>query len=489
MGKELVTFACSCDTGAAAFTECCQAREQLECIVQSLGYDMTVYIFGGLAVMQLLEVGGDADFVGITDVEPEPDESAAIIVRINRELKRLGLKSRCYPKARVPVVKADRVSKVFPGTPFHSSSSDGFFQFARQLNSAEVESFEKRVRNYGAASVEWNASFQLSTVRFHSPSALISAVAHITSHDGVDIPLRHPVDVVRGPQIYRFPFDFCLVPTGLRNSYLLAEALSEYEYSRHLLLALKKWGRTSGIINSMDGLLASYALTVLLTHYLIKMGKVQKISIKRISEEPQSLRIEPEYKPLRSGADCPFDEIGRLFAGFFEYYGSVFDYQKNVVCTTNLSLTKEKMNWTQVQPFGKAPFFDIAIKDPYGLDNIARNVDAASADYIKKCFAAGNTFLINNFDSPTVAIRDILYSPPKPYFKSRTLLERGIQSPNVSNDQLEALHVLDNMEFQRRRKSVEQFGRRAAQNSENQQKATVVAKNVLGWIKDDIKPS
>lgn len=32
---------------------------------------------------------------------------------------------------------------------------------------------------------------------------------------------------------------------------------------------------------------------------------------------------------------------------------------------------------------GKPPFFEFAIKDPYGLDNIARNLDYNSVMFVK----------------------------------------------------------------------------------------------------------
>lgn len=487
VGKTVIEVAQKCDTGKAAFDECCVAREQLESVIQAIGYDMNVYIFGGLAILGIFEVGGDVDFVGISDVEPGLDEAAEIVLRTSRELRHLGLKTRALPKARVPVIKADRVSRSLPGSPFHNLSCDGIFQFSRQVNSSEVLSFEQRlVDHFAAEDVEWNSSFQFATVQFSSTSALMYALSHVKNHLGIDIPLRLPVDVRYGPEIYRFPFDFSLSSTGLRNSNLLSRTLEGYPYSRHLLLALKKWGRNSGVINSIDGLLASYGLTVMVVHYLIKVGVLSKISSSAIEGVPQVVEMVPEYRPLASGAKADLNQIGYLLAGFLEYYGRIFDYNNSVVCTTNTHLTKKAMNWdNRTNTTNRPPFFEFAIKDPYGLDSIGRNLDADSTIYVQRAHAMGLAQLLRDVDDPSYAMDRLLEAPPKPQRNTRSLFERGIHSDVMTPDQLEARHMLSKMEFHERKKDMESFGKRAAQNYENQRAASNVTKNVLGWIRSD----
>lgn len=487
IGKSVVEAAQRCDTGEYAFRECCVAREQLESIIQAAGYDMNVYIFGGLTILGIFEVGGDVDFVGVSDIEPGLDEAAQIVSRASRELRHLGLKTRALAKARVPVVKADRVSKSLPGSPFHNLSSDGIFQFARQVNAAEARSFEQCLRDsYGADMIEWNSTSQFATIQFNSTKSLIYAMANLQKHDDIDIPLRLPVDVRYGPEIYRFPFDFTLSSTGLRNSSLLSRALDGYPYSRHLLLALKKWGRSSGVINSIDGLLSSYGLTVMVVHYLMRTGMLPKISASAIAAESQLLEVAPEYRPLSAGANANLNEIGYLLAGFLEYYGSVFDYAENIVCTTNMTLTKKAMGWdNRINVTSRPPFFDFAIKDPYGLDSIGRNLDGDSTKYVQRAHAMALKNLLQDLKDPHLALDHLIESPPRPRRNTRTLSERGIHSDIFSPDQLEARSVLSKMEFHERKKDLERFGQRAAKNDENQKAATSVTKNVLGWIRSD----
>lgn len=487
IGKAVVEIASSCDTGKTAFEECRVARDQLETIIQSIGYDMNIYIFGGLVTLGILEVGGDVDFVGVFDIEPCFDESAEIVSRVCRELRRLGLKTKALPKARVPVLKADRVSKDLPGTPFHNLSCDGIFQFTQSLNSGERDSFEARLKEtFDGRDIEWNASSQFATSRFCSTSALIYGLSNLKKHAGLDIPVRLPIDVRHGPELYRIPFDFCLSATGLSNSYLLCESLAKYPYSRHLLLTLKKWGRSSGVVNSIDGLLASYALTVMLTHFLVKTGVIDKVAPISSSMEPQVLHLSPNYKPLANGSDYDLSEVGYLLAAFLEYYGIVFNYSDSVVCTTNVTLSKKLMNWeTSRNTSGKPPFFEFAIKDPYGLDNIGRNLDRPSVEYTKAAHKLALTYLLSRTSEPLAAVNALTRNPPRPKVMNRSLSSRGIIPSSSSSDQMEARHILTKMEFQERRRSLESFGKRAMKNNENQNVASNVTRNVLGWIRSD----
>eukprot|EP00658_Telonema_sp_P-2_P067819 TRINITY_DN56756_c0_g1_i1.p1 TRINITY_DN56756_c0_g1~~TRINITY_DN56756_c0_g1_i1.p1 ORF type:complete len:183 (+),score=39.65 TRINITY_DN56756_c0_g1_i1:184-732(+) len=153
-------------------------------------------------------------------------------------------------------------------------------------------------------------------------------LTHLRKLGSVDIPLRVPVDTRQGPELYRFPFDFCLSSTGLRNSYLLGEYLVLYPYARHLALALKRWGRSSGVVSSMDGLLASYALTVMLIHYLTKMNVLPQVETSRVAASPHLLPKDLQYRPLAGvptgeNADVDMAKLGYLFANFFEYYSNV----------------------------------------------------------------------------------------------------------------------------------------------------------------------
>ncbi len=240
LGVSLVEYVQGLDTGPAAFEECFIARQQLETIVRSCGYDMSIHTFGGLSVLGFLEVGGDVDFVGVSEVEPSNEEAGAIVMRISREMRRLGLRASALPRARVPLSKVQRVSRDAPGTEVHALSSTGIFQLTRALPVEEEGQFAARLRTLGAQALEWNTQRHSVSATFPSPTKMLEALATVKKHGAVDIPLRLPVDPRHGPELYRYPFDLCLSSTGLRNSALLGEVLQRYKYARHLLLTSEK---------------------------------------------------------------------------------------------------------------------------------------------------------------------------------------------------------------------------------------------------------
>jgi hypothetical protein len=483
LGKELITHAQQQDTGRVAFDECSMARQQLQTIVQGIGYDMTVSTFGGLATMRMLEAGGDADFVGVTNVEPTLDEAGEIVARLAREMRRLGLRATAIPRARVPVLKVDRASRSIPGSPLHSLARSGLFRFSRDLTSDEQDSFCERMKNeFECLSVEWCNAKQTATVTFDSSTDLVSALIAVDRHAGVPIPLRLPVEPRNGPEIYRHTFDFVLSSIGLQNSHVFGKVLAEYPYSRHLLQAVKKWGRTSDVSNSIDGLLASYALTVMMVHFLCKIGLVRRVTSADLTCDPHAIPRDPVYEPLCgvSSDEASNATVGLVFAAFFEYYGVVFDYGTSVICTTNLSLTKEKMKWNRgPNETGRPPFFELCIKDPCGLDNIGRNLSKESVAYVRAAVNLALQTLTKDLHEPKFIVKLLTTSPPKPV-RARHLLI-GAEG---REEQAEAWHMIKKMEFQHRRKDLEKFGERTVQSTAQQKVAQDMATNMLSWIKN-----
>lgn len=489
LGTAVVQQALDIDTGAEAFAEVLEARRQLEIIVQSCGYDLDVYAFGGFAVMGLLEVGGDVDFTAVADVEPQFEEASEIIGRLSREMRRLGIRSTALPKARVPVIKVDRASSALPGSPLHSNSSCGVFQFCRPLLSEEQRAFGEVIASeYHATGCEWDGLGRTATVRFPDTSSLLVGLTHIRRFGSIDIPVRVPLDSRQGPELYRFPFDFCLSSTGLHNSHLLGEYLQMYPYARHIALALKQWGRSSGVVNSMEGLLASYALTVMLVHFLAKMEVVPLVETNRVTAEPHQLPKDIAYRPLASVEEGDMAQVGYLFASFFEYYGSIFNYSESVVCTTDTSLTKAPLGWS-VDPNApeRPPFYHFAIKDPFGHENIARNLGREAAQYVQQANAMVTDYINKDLEDPKFLVSSITTHGPRPLCDP----VNGTYNPKYLNpansETTEAFRKLKKMEFHRRRDSLQRFGQNTMRQNSQVKVAQDVTRNMLSWLKSDQK--
>lgn len=348
LGKAAAQEALMYDAGPAAHAECLKARQQLEFIVQSsTSSDMSIKIFGGVGVLGLVEPEGDVDFVGVADVEPSADEAANIVSELSRELRRLGLKASCVPRARIPIVRVERASREVTGTPVGTAGLSAFFQFSRTMESREQEAFCRWLATYfSCSSVEWSSMGNTATASFPDTDSLIKAISETSKFDDASIPLRQPVNVRLGPELYRFPFDLCLSTLGLQNSKLLGRALEQYPFARHMLLLLKRWAKACGVVSTVDGLLASYAITNMLTHFLVSLGVVPNVSsfTPLVPEEPRLVSHNLQYRPLAQPQTREeMATLGQLLAAYFVYYSEVFKYEEDVVCPSNPTVKKNSV--------------------------------------------------------------------------------------------------------------------------------------------------
>lgn len=441
LGQQIVNVAQGCDAGQAAFDEVLVAREQLETMIDGAGFgdQLSVALFGSVVVNSLVELGGDVDFVAIADREPDQADASSTVVSIAKELRRLGLRSTAIPRARVPIVRTDRVSPALPGTPVHGVASSAVFRYQRPSTALEQSALETVLREqYCATRVEWNGS---STLIAHFPhtSEAVRALSFTKSCGQLDIPLRLPVDPKHGPEIYRYSFDLCLHSSGLQNSYLFRSAVldnkSEFPYARHLLLFIKRWSRACGIVHTHDGMLASYAVSVMVIHFLVRCGVIAPLQLSD-AKDPTALPKYPDYRPLEglnaggegnnnNSSSTAVATLGFLAAHYLAYFAHGFQYDSQVVCTTTKrNLHKSVLRWglppaqslvngasgpakqraavaaaasaaaTTVEPTReetlrflnptKPPFFSFCIKDPYNAENIARNISPVACSKIQK---------------------------------------------------------------------------------------------------------
>ena len=510
IGQEIVKSSIKQDMGQAALIECADARAQLETIVRGAGYEIDVHLFGGLTVMDMLEVGGDVDFCGVSEVEPEFEEASEIVSRLSREMRRLGLRASAVPRARIPVIKVDRTSFALPGTPLHTSARMAVFQMTQPMLSSEQEEFRQRLmEDWNAVTVTW-VTPQMVNVVFETTTDVMAAVAGIRKHGAIEIPLRTPAEPKDGPELYRYPFDMVFNTTGLRNSAIFHDYLMMYPFSRHLLMAVKRWGRSSGVINTIDGLLASYAMTVMLVHYLVVAGAIPPLDIRgSLTVEPALLPKAPIYRPLETEGDL--QTLGYLYGTFFHYFAHVFDYKSDVVCTTRASLQKTSLPmWTnssvETGESSRPPWYYFAIKDPYNTDNIGRNLDEKAVTYVRSAFnlahesvVADNkdpAFLVDSLSNgapkPNVALTKFTYKPKRVQGPSQNDVDGdGEREEEANSDaastpgssEFEARRTLAKELFHQRKDEMRRFGQSSARQNEQVKAAQGITRSVVGWLK------
>jgi hypothetical protein len=503
LGRAVARFASKLDAGPAAFEECRRARDQLETIVRdAAGIDATVAVYGGIVVNSFLECGGDVDFVAIGETqEPTRHEAGTMVQSLARELRRLGLRASPRAQARVPVVNVDRVSFALPGSPMLSVSKCCMFRSVRPVTPEEQHRAEATLtQQYGATRVEWRggdsfvATFSTTDdcVRALAGFKVIPAPASAAPRPAgaaggllageVPLPLRLPADPRAGPELYRYPFDVTVHSSGLQNSHLFRKALESLPFARHMVLFIKRWARTGKepttahqppgaapsapptagpIVDSYEGMLASYAVTVMAVHFLVRAGAVAPAQLRDV-QDPQLLPAFPQYRPLemptvaeeedsaaaaaagpaffgnaaarakravastaaaqpsasevaarearQQERDAELEALGYYTAQYFHYFANVFDYTNDVVCTTTRQrLDKTTLRWSNEMPNAtdpsappqqrvKPPFYHMCIKDPCNAENIARNLTGHSAQRVVRAHAEAMDVLAPSAD-------------------------------------------------------------------------------------------
>eukprot|EP00759_Apiculatamorpha_spiralis_P038995 PhF_6_TR37901/c0_g1_i1/m.56595 len=476
LGSSIVKKMSLQDAGGNTYHECLVARRHLEIVLRNCGFpDLEVKFFGGLVSLGFFEVSGDLDFVAVGDCEPTADEAAAIVQRVAREMRRIGLKPMGIPRARVPVVRCDRASTAMPGSPLPAEAASVMFPFSRPLTPEERNSFDARMTDkFRATSLAWRNDGQCVCCTFRDTTTSVLAMATVKRHGEVDIPVRAPLDARSGSELYRFPFDLCFGSSGLLNTFAMRTALTAYPGARHILLALKRWGKSCGNINSMDGYLASYAYTSLLTHYLLQMDRIGPVDATQMIDAT-TLPNEPKYIPLEPASKIDLDDVGYLFAHFFHYYGKVFPYQTNVVNCTQKELTKDVLKWanaTEGDAAGKPPYYDLAMKDPYGKENIARAIDVNRLKYIQESFVLALHALEVETADPEFVLAHLTEDAPRPSMKQ----------PLSAFETEDARRLLVKQRMKQVSSKRELYGKAAQQDRKQHVLASDITQSVMGWL-------
>mmetsp|Transcript_35652 Transcript_35652/g.65347 ORF Transcript_35652/g.65347 Transcript_35652/m.65347 type:complete len:562 (+) Transcript_35652:42-1727(+) len=136
---------------------------------------------------------------------------------------------------------------------------------------------------------------------------------------------------------------------------------------------LKEWARRCGLLGTVDGMINSYAFTLMVIFFLQMRGILP--NLQRLGHSLPSQMVEgkhetkfldpSEYRCPSDTVELP-DAIWMLVLSFFRFY-SEFDWQANAVCvrlaTTQRFVTKKELK------FGEKPAW--YIEDPFDLNNLS----------------------------------------------------------------------------------------------------------------------
>ncbi|XP_033474392.1 poly(A) RNA polymerase GLD2 [Epinephelus lanceolatus] len=173
---------------------------------------------------------------------------------------------------------------------------------------------------------------------------------------------------------------------GIRNTFLLRS----YAYAdlrvRPMILVIKKWARHNQINDASKGTLSSYALVLMVLHYLQTLKEPVLPSLQRdypdcfyplldINVVPEGPKHIPPYNSKNQSS------LGELLLGFLKYYATDFRWDKQVISVREAkALPKTNiLAWRNKY---------ICVEEPFERNNVARAVhEKIKFDSIKAEFA------------------------------------------------------------------------------------------------------
>lgn len=176
---------------------------------------------------------------------------------------------------------------------------------------------------------------------------------------------------------------------GIRNTFLLRG----YAYAdlriRPLILVVKKWARHNQINDASKGTLSSYALVLMVLHYLQTLKEPVLPSLQRdypdcfyplmdIDMVPEGPKHVPPYISRNQSS------LGELLLGFLRYYATNFRWDNHVISVREAKAVPKNNSQVWRNKF-------ICVEEPFERNNVARAVhekikfDAIKAEFARSC--------------------------------------------------------------------------------------------------------
>ncbi|CBZ24958.1 RET1 [Leishmania mexicana MHOM/GT/2001/U1103] len=428
-GERIFAVAVQRDAGAEKMAEAHRARAQLELVVQRWHPRAKVFIFGSSVAFGVWDGISDIDFT-VVDVEEleagtwPPSEKNAVR-SITELLRRAGfsfINLEPISHARVPIIKhhaslpirltdeqrhrlheearqsaaavdlaaAESLASSSPSSAQEAPTEKGHTQLEAELiiarsvryslnlpagppDSAILEaSIRLAVGSAAVQQVWWNRTRDMCCMTFDTTTNAVKASTCPLHFMSAGMRARvQPLHEECRPELYGMDFDLSFRAFGIRNSHLLRRYLLSHPCARPGALVLKDWSKTSGVNNSVNGYLTSYAINIMWIYYLVHRGVIPYVCPAR--DIPASLRrnvdADPQYAAMVDPAWTPEEraameaQAGELLLGFFYYYAFEFDWANHVVSLNRPGVTtKAALGWDVedvAQASGPGPHFGV----------------------------------------------------------------------------------------------------------------------------------
>jgi hypothetical protein len=390
VGGRTFAVASSRDAGPARLKQACDARAQLELVARRWRASAEVYVFGSSVAMGVWDGLSDIDCT-VVDVaamdagEWPPNEKAAVrnLATLFRNVGFTFQNLEPIEHARVPIIKHNAslpAIKVLGEEYQRLLSRSIRCLFTRPQKPDERQQFESDLARAVHVTPEafwWDPGYRTCGSTLPDATTAVAALLHIAGTN-TDVSAA-PLHTEFRPDVFHVDFDLSFRTFGIRNSILLRSLLTAHTCGRPGALVLKDWSKLSGVNNSINGFLTSYAVNIMWIYYLVQKGHVPYI-------DPQSIPVslkdtahakDPQYKPLIPSDVAASDEaksrlemdMGRLLFGFFAFYCYEFNWDAHVVTLNRPGVTtKAQLGWTEddeVRLSKKNTRYIMCIEDPY----------------------------------------------------------------------------------------------------------------------------
>jgi hypothetical protein len=431
VGGRIFQVASGRDAGPARLKQACDARAQLELVARRWRSTAEVYVFGSSVAMGLWDGLSDIDCT-VIDVEAfdanewPPNEKAAVrsLATLFRNIGFSFQNLEPIEHARVPIIKHNATVPAVRvlGKDYERLLSRSIRCLFDQPQAAQTQrvAFEDAVAaSVGTApeTVWWDPGYRTCGMTLRDNTTAVATLLHIaTSAPGVS---AAPLHNEFRPDVFHVDFDLSFRTFGIRNSHLLHAFLCAHPCGRPGALVLKDWSKISGVNNSINGFLTSYAVNIMWIYFLVRKGHVPYVAPQSIpqslaksgqSKDPQYLPLIPQHIVSDAAArDALHAQMGRLLYEFFAFYCFEFDWDSHVVSLNREHVTtKAELGWTdgdEVRLAKRNTRYLMCIEDPYEENlNLGRHLGEVRARKVKAELLRGLVTMVRDDVSAMGAI-------------------------------------------------------------------------------------
>lgn len=217
-------------------------------------------------------------------------------------------------------------------------------------------SIREAVGATGVQQVWWNRTRDLMNVTLDTTTNAIRAATCPLAVVSPTLRARiQPLHDDCRPELYNLDFDLSFRVFGIRNSQLLRRYLMQHPCARPGAMILKEWSKRSGVNNSVNGFLTSYAVAIMWLYFLLQKRVVKFVDpVKDIPASLEGCPMNPVYVPMvdpkwtKEEQTLYATQGGDLLVEFFYFYAVEFDWKNHVVSLNRPGITtKSSLGWCE----------------------------------------------------------------------------------------------------------------------------------------------